>query len=98
MRIEYHPRVALELNDAVTYYDKIQTGLGSQLRREVYAAIERILANPNWYKRQEEQIRRCPVRNFPWTIFYRVFDDAEVVRILVIRHQRRRPRYGLARN
>jgi len=95
-RAEYHPRTVSDLNSAVTHYNDLRQGLGDELRSEVYAAIDRILANPRQFAVVERDIRRCFVRRFPYSILFRLVDE-DVVRVLAIRHHRRHPRFGLGR-
>jgi len=95
-RVEYHPRTASDLNSAVTHYNDLRQGLGDELRSEVYAAIDRILANPRQFAVVERDVRRCFVRRFPYSILFRIVDE-DVVRALAIRHHRRHPRFGFGR-
>jgi len=46
--------------------------LGDELRSEVYAAIDRILANPRQFAVVERDVRRCFVRRFPYSILFRL--------------------------
>jgi mRNA-degrading endonuclease RelE of RelBE toxin-antitoxin system len=46
MIVEYHPRVASDLNDAIFYYNRQQANLGNEFRAEVFATIERIRLHP----------------------------------------------------
>jgi plasmid stabilization system protein ParE len=96
MKLEYHPSTATELNRAIKFYEGQRPGLGAECRAEIYAAIERAQQSPKRYRIIGEDIYRCFVRRFPFSILYRVIDD-EVVRILVIRHHRQRQSYGQSR-
>ena len=96
MRLEYHPSTITDLNRAIEFYEGQRPGLGAECRAEVYAAIERVQQSPKRHRIIGEDIHRCFVHRFPFSIIYRVIDD-EVIRILVIRHHRRRPSYGRLR-
>ncbi len=96
MRIEFHPHTVSDLNSAALYYDKQRTGLGEELRAEVYAAIDKILANPVQFVVIKAGIRRCLVHRFPYSVLFRVVHD-DLIRVLVIRHHRRHERVGIAR-
>ncbi len=95
-RVEYHPRTASDLNSAVTHYNDLRQDLGDELRSEVYAAIDRILANPRQFAVVERDVRRSFVRRFPYSILFRIVEE-DIVRVLAIRHHRRHPRFGLGR-
>ena len=96
MIVEYHPLTTADLNDAVTYYNRQQSGLGDEFRTELYASIERLLANPYRFSIVSQGIRRCLVHRFPYAILFRVVSE-DTLRVLVIRHHRRHPRFGLGR-
>jgi hypothetical protein len=95
MRIEYHPETITELNEAVEFYNKRQAQLGDNFREEVYAAISRIQANPLMFK-QTESFRRVLLKRFPYSVVFHIMDK-HVIRILIIRHHRRRAEYGMYR-
>lgn len=96
MRVDYHVDTASELNDAVNWYNERRAGLGEAFRAEIYAAVDRILANPSGFAITDGDIRRCFVHRFPYSILFRKIGD-EAVRILVIRHHRLRWVYGKGR-
>jgi hypothetical protein len=90
------PTDRVRFDSAISYYNQQRAGLGEEFRAEVYAAIERICSNPFHFAIAEHDIRRCFVRRFPYGILFRVINH-ETLRVLVIRHHRRRPGYGLRR-
>ena len=96
MKVEYHPLTTSDLNNAVAYYNSQQAGLGDELRTEVYAAIERVLASPTQFSVVSKSIRRCLVHRFPYAVLFRI-ESTETLRVLVIRHHRRHPGFGLRR-
>ncbi|OGA55841.1 MAG: hypothetical protein A3F74_01875 [Betaproteobacteria bacterium RIFCSPLOWO2_12_FULL_62_58] len=96
MRVEYHPLTITDLNNAVAYYNQQRPGLGDEFRTEVHAAIERVCGNPSQHAIVERGIRRGFVHRFPYSILFRLSNE-ETIRILVIRHHRRRPGFGLDR-
>jgi plasmid stabilization system protein ParE len=96
MRVEFHPQTDTDLNDAISYYNEHRPGLGDALRAEAYAAIDRILLKPKQYTVVEHDIRRCFLHRFPYSVLFRTVSD-DLVRILVIRHHRRHPDFGLKR-
>jgi toxin ParE1/3/4 len=96
MRAEYHPLTTSDLNHAVTYYNRQDAGLGDELRDEIYEAIERVLATPAQFSIVSKGIRRCLGHRFPYAILFRVVSE-DTLRVLVIRHHRRHPKFGLRR-
>jgi plasmid stabilization system protein ParE len=96
MIVQYHPLTASDLNSAVSYYNRQRPGLGDEFRSEIYAAIDRVCSNPFQFPVVEHDIRRSFVRRFPYSVLFRVVND-DTVRVLVIRHHRRHPSFGLTR-
>ena len=96
MIVQYHPLTASDLNSAIAYYNQERAGLGEDFRSEVHAAIDRVLSNPLHFAIVEHDIRRCFVRRFPYAVLFRILND-ETLRVLVIRHHRRHPGFGLKR-
>lgn len=96
MRVEYHPEAAGDLNGATDHHNSIRAGLGEALKVEVYGAIERITENPQQHRVVENDIRRCFVHRFPYSVLFRVV-GADLVRILAVRHHRQHQQFGLAR-
>jgi len=96
MRVEFHPSTVDDVNEAASYYGRARPGLDAEFRGEIDAVVERISRNPAQFPVVEVQIRRCIVHRFPYSILFRIVDP-DCVRILVVRHHRRHPRFGLAR-
>ena len=96
MIVQYHPLTTSDLNKAVSYYNRQRLGLGDEFRLEVYAAIARIVSNPLQFVIVERDIRRGFTHRFPYSILFRVV-NGDTVRVLVIRHHRRHPSFGLQR-
>jgi plasmid stabilization system protein ParE len=96
MRVEYHPLTTSDLNNAIAYYNRQQEGLGDELRTEIYASIERAVSSPARFSIVSKGIRRCLVHRFPYAILFRAVSE-DTLRVLVIRHHRRHPSFGLQR-
>ncbi len=96
MRVEYHPATIADLNEAVRYYNGKQPALGDRLRTEVHAAIELLREHPDMHA-ERRGVRRAMVKRFPYSIIYRLLPDGRI-RVLVIRHHKRHPEFGAARD
>ena len=64
----FHPDAALEFEDAVRYYRARGRFLGDRFAAEVRLAIRRILETPERWLVLEEDVRRCLVRVFPYSV------------------------------
>lgn len=50
MNPEFHPDSILDLNEAVEFYEREQSGLGAELRIEIYGTLDRIVEDPYRYR------------------------------------------------
>lgn len=96
MRIEYHPAIEADLVHIRDYYNERCRNLGNDFIDEFERQVLRIAANPCRWMVARGDTRRALMRRFPYLILFRVVDDS-VVRITVIKHERRHPAYGLHR-
>ena len=88
-----------EVVEAATWYEGRIEGLGDSLYAETDHALERIAVGPDvgapWHHpRVEREVRRIPLRSFPYTLYY-VVDPGVVV--VAFAHDRRRPGYWTRR-
>lgn len=96
MRVEYHPAIENELREIIEYYDESSHGLGAEFLDEFEQQIFRIASKPTRWMIVEDDIRRSLMRRFPYVIYFRVLED-DVLRVTVVKHQRRHPDYGRVR-
>ncbi len=87
----FHPEAAQEFEESVRYYRDRGRVLGDRFASEVRGAIQRILASPGRWRVLEEDVRRCIVRVFPYSVLYTV--EAEFILITAIMHGKREPGY-----
>ena len=95
MRAVFHSEARLEFAEAARWYNSQSRGLGSDLRREVKAAVARIAANPEWFGILEDDIRCCLVHRFPYGVLYEIRPDR--VLIVAVMHLHRAPGYWKSR-
>ena len=96
MNYEFHPAAEAEHLESVAYYESRQPGLGASYLAEFESAMENVWQAPHRYPvERRPDIRRATLQRFPYTILYR--EVGEVVQVLAVAHQRRRPEYWLGR-
>ncbi len=95
MRVIYHRHAEVEVVDAATFYSSKVPGLGADFLVEVDRAVQSIQSDPTRFEVMEDDIRRCPVKRFPYSIYFRVVVDT--VRILVVQHHGRDSEYWKSR-
>lgn len=97
MRVRLNSKVYSDLESAMAYYAR---EAGNQIANEFYDEFKRcrriIADRPRSYPIVRDGIRRVNFHRFPYHILYKVVDESSV-RILVVKHDRRDPDFGLDR-
>lgn len=96
MSIEYHPAIENELKEIIKYYDKCSQGLGKEFLNEFEQQILKMTSMPTRWMIVKGDIRRVLMKRFPYVIYFRILEKNSL-RVLVVKHQRRHPNYGLNR-
>lgn len=91
MSFSFHAEAEEELTEAVSYYEKCDTGLGLDLSREVYAAIQNAVDYPFMWPKIEPEVRRCLVHRFPYGVLYS--EEPGGIFILAVMNLHRDPDY-----
>jgi plasmid stabilization system protein ParE len=96
MRFVLHPKVYSDIDEIMGYYERVAT---RQLANEFYAELryymQQAAERPESFAIRERDLRRVNLQRFPYHFLFRVAGD--VVRILVVRHDRRLPTVGIRR-
>ncbi len=95
MKLEFHPDAELELLQAALRYDLEVPGLGERFGLEVKRVTDLLLEYPNIGKELGSGRRRFSLRRFPFTVIYA--SSPEILHILAVAHDRRRPNYWRSR-
>ena len=96
MKYYFHPAAEAEHLAEVAFYESRRAGLGARYLASFSATMERVCGDPKRFPIEcEPNLRRAPLRGFPFTIIYR--ENGGVVHVLAIAHHRRRPNYWAAR-
>ncbi len=97
MRVRLNSKVYSDLESAMEYYAQ---EAGNQIATEFYDEFRRcrrrIADHPESYPLLRDGIRRINFHRFRYHILYQIVDE-ESVRILVVKHDRRDPDFGLDR-
>ena len=72
MTHRYHPDARKELDDATDYYDRIDLELGDAFLEEIDDSISRILRFPRAWTKLRDEVRRCLIHRFPYSLVYEV--------------------------
>jgi plasmid stabilization system protein ParE len=85
------PLAEEEIKEAFLWYFERSPVAADAFRTEIFAAIERLAADPTMWPADEEGARYFILRRFPYTLHYEI--AASTVTVLAVAHQRRRPGY-----
>lgn len=85
-----------ELEEARSWYERHQRGLGLRFIQTIEATILRSVRFPLANTEIVPGIRRALVADFPYMVIYAV--DSEVLQVVAIAHQHRRPGYWQERD
>ncbi len=83
------PEAKANLAEASRWYEERKSGLGARFLDAVDASLDKVEKNPLRYPRVYKDVRRAPVRSFPYGVFY--LYDRRVVSVLRVLHQARDP-------
>jgi plasmid stabilization system protein ParE len=96
MRLILHPKVYADIDRIMLQYEHVAT---RQLAEEFYAELRHLMVraakSPHSFAIRSHDLRRVNLDRFPYHFLFRIVGDT--VRILVVRHHRRRPSLGTNR-
>ena len=95
MRVEYHPAVEQDVAEALRHYDAVSQRLGGEFTAELRAAVAAAAAKPGRFHLIKPGFHRANLKRFPYHFVYRELMDG--IRVTLVRHHRREPRFGMER-
>jgi len=96
MRLEFHRQIASDISRIMKYYEDVsEQQLANEFYSELRSFFQKAADSPEAYDIRERDLRRVNLERFPYHFLFRIVRDQ--VRILVVRHHRRRPSLGLHR-
>lgn len=97
MKLEFHRAVQKDFTEAVDYYERGGPDLADRFEFDVRRTFRAIRSMPLRYARYlgHTVLRRAHLSRFPYVVVFKV--KAASVRIMVLKHEKRDPRYGLDR-
>ena len=82
----------VELFESFFYYDEINGVVAGKFINEVYHQLNIIQHSPKLFPVFKKNIRRTPLRKFPFVIFYEIFEKENLVAVHSIYHTYRKPK------
>lgn len=98
MKLTLHPDAEGDIEVAAGFYEREGSpALAARFIREFKRVSQLLLERPEIGAPRGEGRRGLGMRVFPYTVIYRFIKSEENVRILVVKHDKRRPGYGRGR-
>jgi toxin ParE1/3/4 len=92
MQLIFHPAARLELDVALQWSKTaFRDRTAARLRRRFDQAGQMLIREPALGASVSSQARRFPLRQFPYTLGYRV--QSETITVIAVTHQSREPGY-----
>ena len=79
MKLRYTDRSKDDVEMAFAWYEMQRRGLGFEFLDCVEASLQNIINNPEIYQIRYYCFRGCPIRRFPFSIFYSIEANEIVV-------------------
>jgi plasmid stabilization system protein ParE len=96
MYLVFHPKVYSDIDEIMEYYERVATReLADEFYSELRYYMQQAAELPESFAIRERDLRRVNLQRFPYHFLFRIVGD--VVRVLVVRHHRRRPTVGVRR-
>lgn len=94
-KIVFHPKVPNEVRDYMEHYSSMSKELEDAFWKELTFSLESAALNPHRHHFDSSGLRRVNLTRFPYHVLFRVFPD--YVRVIVVRHNRQHPSFGMKR-
>lgn len=96
MRVTLHPAAERDIEEAAEFYEREgSAALAARFVLEFKAVSTLLLQHPEIGSPRSAERRGLSMNVFPYTVIYRVVADE--IKILVVKHDRKRPSYGASR-
>jgi toxin ParE1/3/4 len=96
MKITLHPGAEQDLQDAAAFYEREgSSALAARFVAEFKRLSSLLIEQPGIGSPRTKNRRGFSMSVFPYTVIYRA--GADEIRVLVVKHDRKRPGYGSAR-
>ncbi|MEG4349312.1 type II toxin-antitoxin system RelE/ParE family toxin [Microcoleus sp. LAD1_D3] len=84
----FRPELREEVDEAYTWYESQQLGLGDEFLDCIDEMLDRICQMPESYPVVYRDVRRSVVRRFPYAVYYRIVSSRVIVTAIFLALQR----------
>ena len=99
MKVAYHAEAQNDFNEIMATLEEISDQHADQFEREFQQELSKAIKNPYHFHRltSSSNKRRANIKRYKHHFIYEVDEAANEIRILIVKHDRRHPSYGLNR-
>jgi|SRR5437899_6975809 len=90
LSFDFRPEAVEEIDATFQWYEEKRAGLGEEFFSAFLRQLDRIQESPEGWAVLYRQVRACPMRRFPYVIYYRLLPDR--INIIAVQHGHRHPR------
>ena len=83
------PEAEFDIEEQYTIYESKRVGLGHDFLLCIEEALDKLARNPLIYRKIHKELRRIPVRRFPFRVLY--FVDGQRIVVTAVFHVRKDP-------
>lgn len=96
MKLVFHRLILKDLQSVLAYYTA-QSGpqLAAGFSQEFYEVVAKVVEKPHHFHLVSHGLRRANFPRFPFHLLYRETEGN--IKVLVLRHHRRKPNFGMQR-
>lgn len=96
MEVTYHPLVQRDVLEILRYYHRISPRLTAEFQDELRGLIKQAAVNSLRFHLTDCNFRWINLRRFPYHILYDA--SPNLVRVMIVRHNKRHPQFGMNRS
>ncbi len=79
-----------DIQQAIDWYDKKQSGLGNKFRKDVFSCFAKLATYP-YYQIRYDEVRCLPLKTFPFMLHFTVEEEDQTVTLRAVFHTSRNP-------
>ncbi|WP_375341832.1 type II toxin-antitoxin system RelE/ParE family toxin [Luteolibacter soli] len=98
MEIRYLREAQEDIREALEYLSDRSPSAAERFSRDLIELLEKVATHPGFGYPFGPFFRKVAMRSLPWAVVYRTDMEAGILWVVVVRHDRRHPSYGMKRS
>jgi plasmid stabilization system protein ParE len=97
MEVRYLKEAVEDIREALEYLGDRSPSTADRFSHELSAVVAKIARHPDFGFPYGKHYRKSPLKSLPWALVYRADIKDCAVWIVIVRHDRRHPAFGMKR-